>query len=94
MKLDRIRKLELLERSLGLRHKIKVHDSMKTPDTHEELALLTLSRWELEDELRAIEQILLTSRERNVLAKRTVIEGEPVIPPDLTGKKRKKLSTS
>jgi hypothetical protein len=67
--LTREEKLELLERMLGLKHKIKVHDSMKAPETHEELSMSTLSRWELEDEMRAIEVLLENERVANVKAK-------------------------
>ncbi|MBI3558742.1 MAG: hypothetical protein HY074_20940 [Deltaproteobacteria bacterium] len=71
--MDRSTKLELLQRSLGLRHKLKVHDSMGKPDTHEEIALSSLARWELEDELNAIEEILRDSRLENVAEKRELI---------------------
>jgi hypothetical protein len=76
--MDRTRKLELLQRSLGLRHKLKVHDSMKAPDTHEELALMMMARWELEDELRAIEEILADTRHASVAVKRSSLEREGV----------------
>jgi hypothetical protein len=68
--MDRRIKLELLQRSLGLRHKLKVHESMRSPDTHEDLAVLLLSKWELEDELQAIEEILNEDRQLNVTAKK------------------------
>jgi hypothetical protein len=55
-------KLDLIERMLGLRHKLKVHDSMNVPDTHEELASSLNTRWEIEDEIRAIEEILAEDR--------------------------------
>ena len=74
--MDRYRKIELVERSLGLRHKLKVHDSMKSPDTHEEMALIFLSKWELEDELQAIEELLADLRLRNVANKKSTIERE------------------
>jgi hypothetical protein len=60
--MNRIQKLELIQRSLGLRHKLRVHESVKAPDTHEELAITLLSKWELEDELCAIEEILADNR--------------------------------
>ncbi len=72
--IDRERKIELIMRSLGIRHKLKVHESMKSPETHEDTAIMTISKWELEDELRAIEQILLDMREENVGRKRHSIE--------------------
>ncbi len=62
-------RIELVTRMLGIRHKLKVHDSMKTPDTHDELSVSLLSRWELEDELRAIEEVLNSDREANVKTK-------------------------
>jgi len=85
--MDRVDKLELIKRSLGLRHKIKVHESIKSPDNHEELALMLLAKWELEDELRAIEQVLLQARDENTAAKRVVIEKEHEI--DAPKKSRK-----
>ena len=68
--MDRERKLGLIQRSLGLKHKIKVHESMKSPETHEELSASLLARWELEDELRAIEGILEADRDQAVAARR------------------------
>jgi hypothetical protein len=81
--MDRLMKLELIQRTLGIRHKLKVHESMKTPDTHEDLAVMLMAKWELEDELRAIEEILAGERQRNVLSKRTRIEKEGPRPPKL-----------
>ena len=72
--MDKLRKLELIQRSLGIRHKLKVHESMRQPETHEELAMMLLSRWEYEDELKAIEEILNESRVKNVAAKKTTLE--------------------
>ncbi len=72
--MDRTRKLELIQRSLGLRHKIKVHESMKAMETHEDLAIMLLAKWELEDELRAIEEMLSESRQQNIAGKRSLIE--------------------
>ena len=80
--MDRIKKLALIQRSLGLRHKLKVHESLKAPDTHDELSIMMLAKWELEDELRAIEEILANERSRNVASKRQTIEREDVGPPD------------
>lgn len=67
--MDRQKKLELIQRALGLKHKIKVHDSMKPPESHEEMSRILLGKWELEDELKAIERVLDESREENVKAK-------------------------
>jgi hypothetical protein len=74
--MDRVRKLELLQRALGLRHKLKVHESMKPPETHEDLALMTLAKWELEDEVAAIEELLQEGRRFNVGEKKKVLERE------------------
>ncbi len=68
--MDKNRKLELIQRSLGIRHKLKVHESMKSPDTHEELSLMLLSKWELEDELKAIEDLIADARTTNVTRKK------------------------
>ena len=76
--MDRSKKLALIQRSLGIRHKLKVYDSMKAPDTHEELSILLLARWELEDELRAIEEILADIRHGTVAQKRTDLERDGV----------------
>ncbi len=80
-RIEKIRKLELVKRSLALRHKLKVHDSTKAPDNHEELAALTLSRWELEDELRAIEELLLSDRTRNVDGKKGILTRDKMHQP-------------
>ena len=72
--MDRQRKLELVLRSLALKHKLKVHDSIPHQDTHEELALNQLARWELEDELHAIEEILSEARLSAVAEKKAQIE--------------------
>jgi hypothetical protein len=72
--MDRNRKIALIQRSLGIRHKLKVHESMKSPESHEEIALMLVSKWELEDELRAIEQILEEERLSNVSRKRVEIQ--------------------
>jgi hypothetical protein len=71
--MERYRKLELVQRSLGIRHKLKVHDSMKAPDTHEDLALMLLAKWELEDELHAIEEVLADIRQANVNARKALL---------------------
>jgi len=74
--MDRSRKLELIKRSLGIRHKLKVHESMKAPDAHDELATLLLAKWELEDELQAIEEVLSDFRVNTVASKKSMIEHE------------------
>lgn len=87
--MDRERKLELVERSLGLRHKLKVHESMNPPETHEEVALMILAKWELEDELHAIEQVLNQTREKNVEMKRSTLEKESRGMGRVKGRKQK-----
>ena len=52
--MDRVSKLALIQRSLGIRHKLKVHESINSPGNHEELSVMLLTKWELEDELRAL----------------------------------------
>lgn len=76
--MEKERKLELIERSLGIRHKLKVHDSMKLADTHEEISKMMLAKWELEDELHAIEQILAAGRHENMNVKKNLIEKEMI----------------
>jgi hypothetical protein len=67
--LEKSAKLELIQRSLGLKHKVKVLESMKTPESHEELASALHAKWELEDELHAIQSLLEEDRALNVRAK-------------------------
>jgi len=74
--MDKLRKLELIQRALGLRHKLKVHESMKQPDSHEEVALMLITKWEFEDEIKAIEDILAGARQINVSSKRAQLERE------------------
>jgi len=84
------RKLELVQRQLGLRHKLRVHDSLKVPESHEDLAALTLARWELEDEHQAIEQLLAELRNANVTLKRESLAAESVDTRDLAARKAKR----
>lgn len=56
-------------RMLGLKHKLKVHDSMNPAETHEELSVTLLARWEIEDEIQAIETILNNDRSESVANK-------------------------
>lgn len=72
--MTREEKIELVQRMLGIRHKLKVHDSMKSPETHEELSISLIARWELEDELRAIEQMIEDERTENMRIKQKQIE--------------------
>lgn len=71
--MEKERKLDLIRRSLGLQHKLKVHDSLPKPETHEEISLSNLARWELEDELHAIQEILRDMRAQNVAEKKALI---------------------
>ncbi|MCM2324495.1 MAG: hypothetical protein NDJ90_14650 [Oligoflexia bacterium] len=85
--MDRLKKLELIQRSLGIRHKLKVHESMKSPETHEDLAIMMLAKWELEDELHAIEEILALDRLENTRRKRRDYEKshDLAVPPEVRG---------
>lgn len=74
--MTREEKMELIQRLLGIKHKIKVHDSMKQPETHEELSVSLLNRWELEDELKAIELLLEDQRIINIKEKTKHIKEE------------------
>ena len=87
--MEKERKLELIQRSLGIRHKMRVHESVKVPDSHEEVAIMMLSKWELEDELHAIEIILAEDRHGNVEKKRNWIQKEnlPLVQKKDTKKK-------
>ena len=62
-----------VQRTLALKHKIKVHDSMPRTETHEEIAANNVSRWELEDELHAIEELIADLRSKNVASKKSEI---------------------
>ncbi|MBS1958403.1 MAG: hypothetical protein JST80_02935 [Bdellovibrionales bacterium] len=72
--MTREEKMELIQRMLGIKHKLKVHDSMQAPETHEEQSVSLLSRWELEDELKAIEILIDDERVSNIKAKQKQIE--------------------
>ncbi|MBL7716446.1 MAG: hypothetical protein JNL01_13355 [Bdellovibrionales bacterium] len=52
---------------------------MKQPETHEEMAVMFLSKWEFEDELKAIEEILADSRNKNVAEKKVSLLKNGVI---------------
>lgn len=80
--MDKLKKITLIQRSLGLRHKLKVHESMKQPETHEDLAVMLNAKWELEDELRAIEDIMVEERGKNVALKRKALLSAPVKPAE------------
>ena len=86
--MDKKRKQELLQRQLGLRHKLKVHDSVKQPETHEEMAVNWLARWELEDEIAAIDSILADARRKASQDKRALIEKELGMGKTLQKKKK------
>ena len=85
--MTREEKMELIQRMLGIKHKIKVHDSMKAPETHEELSVSLLARWELEDELKAIEALLDDERVENVKEKTKHIQQEYLSGKPLKKKK-------
>ena len=68
--MDKAAKIELIQRTLGLRHKLKVHETLDVPQTHEDMALMLSSKWDLEDELIAIEEILEQLRYENKQAQK------------------------
>jgi len=81
--MTREEKMELIQRMLGLKHKLKVHDSMKAPETHDEFSVSLLARWELEDELKAIETLLEQERQENLKTKikqiqENYLSGKPI----------------
>ncbi len=86
--MSREEKMELLQRMLGLQHKLKVHDSVKGSANHEELAASQLARWELEDEISAIERLLDQDRQDNVKLKLKSLE-EKYLSGTLPPKKEK-----
>ena len=71
--MDKSKKLDLLKRTLGLKHKLKVHESTKAPETHDEMAKMMVSKWEFEDEITAIEGLLQEARVESIKAKRAQI---------------------
>lgn len=79
--MEKSEKLELIQRSLALKHKLKVHDTLPPPDTHEQIAVHYWARWELEDELRAIEQIIDELRTEHVAEMRDEIMKKGVKKP-------------
>ena len=92
--LNKSRRIELIQRSLGIRHKLKVYESMKAPESHEELALVLLSKWELEDELNAIEEVLAEERRANVLEKKLALkDGENCLTIRGRSSNRKSVSS-
>lgn len=93
--ITRERKIELIQRSLALRHKLKVHESLETPTNHEDLAVMLLAKWELTDELRAVEELINSFRDADVSEKKTMIE-QGILKPTkelaLRSKARKDLA--
>lgn len=82
--MEKQRKMDLIQRSLGIRHKLKVHESMKLPETHEEIAQMLVAKWDLEDELGAIEEILADNRAAAVKVRKTqILKGEFKKPKSL-----------
>jgi|GEM_PF-2468387 len=71
--MDKTKKLDLLKRTLGLKHKLKVHESTKAPETHDEMARMLVSKWDFEDEITAIEGILQEARTESIRSKRDQI---------------------
>jgi hypothetical protein len=61
--LDRSQKQSLIEKQLGLKHKLKVNESGPTPQNHKEMAQIMVANWELEDEISAIDEYLTRDRQ-------------------------------
>ncbi len=74
--IDKEQRMELIKRMLGLRHKLKVHETMKAPESHEEMSQMLVGKWELEDQIRAIEHLLKAARATSVSKHRQMIERE------------------
>lgn len=94
--MEKTKKIALIERSLGIRHKLRVYDSMKAPDTHEELAVTLLAKWELEDELASIEEVLAQIRQEGIATRKTrllTLEKEDQTPGLVRGSTLKTAST-
>jgi hypothetical protein len=70
---DKEHKINLIQRGLALKHKLKVHDTLPQADTHEELAMNMWARWELEDELKAIDELIAEARADNVETRKSEI---------------------
>jgi len=86
--MDKVDITSLIKRTLGLKHKLKVHESLKPPDNHEDLSVMILSRWELEDELSAIDEILTSQREKSTAEKKKIIRAA------VSGKTKTKKKTT
>ncbi|HRK02783.1 MAG TPA: hypothetical protein PLH57_08970 [Oligoflexia bacterium] len=71
--MDREAKLDLMRRALGIKHKLKVHDSMPRAETHEQVAATELARGELEEELAAIDELLFEARAEAIAEKKKEI---------------------
>jgi len=85
--------IALVERSLGLRHKLKVHESLEAPKTHEDLALMLLAKWEIEDELKAIENIIHKIRSDRSADKQEIIERDILKLVKKQADKKRKFTT-
>lgn len=81
-------KRELVLRQLGLKHKLKVYDSVKQAETHEEIAANWLARWELEDEISAIDLLLTEARRESIEQKRALLSKELGAGKTLNKKKK------
>ena len=56
--MEKSEKKELIMKVLRLRHKLRVLESIQIPDNHEDLAVWMASKWDLEDEIHAIEGVI------------------------------------
>lgn len=81
--IDRNKKAQLYERILGLKHKLRVNESGPTPQNHKEMATITITNWELEDEIHAIEEFLGKARTANQKRKLDQLLADLGDPADL-----------
>jgi len=84
----------LIQRSLGIKHKLKVHESLDAPQTHEDLAVMLLAKWDLEDELRAIEEILGDARRDRIDEQKGILKKDILNLIEKQTAKRKAMSSS
>ncbi len=86
--MEKYRKIDLIQRSLGIRHKLRVFESTKAPDSHEDLARMMIGKWDLEDELRAIEEVLGEARAESVAQKKANMLRESSTPLSIEARRK------
>lgn len=73
--------LQLLKRKLALQHKLKVYDNTPPPSDHEELAFHQVNRWTLEDELKAVEELLEEARRESIAKFKKAYTDKDMVKP-------------